>query len=82
MNNKHTRPTQAEQLIRYLADHGTITALEAVSDLNIYRLSARIFELKHNYGLNITTSNETRRRSDGSYVTFTRYTLEAEDVRA
>ena len=43
-NNK--RPTQCQRLEQYFKDFGSITQLEALRDLGIYRLSSRIFEMK------------------------------------
>ncbi len=46
--------TQADQLVRYLEEFGSVTPLEALRDLGIMRLGARIWELKKR-GANITT---------------------------
>ena len=38
--------TQTERVYEYLKEYGSITALEALRDLGIMRLGARIFELR------------------------------------
>lgn len=43
-NNK--RPTQCERIIDYLHRFGSITQLEALSDLGCLRLASRISELR------------------------------------
>ena len=43
-NNK--RPTQCKRLEQYFKDFGSITQLEALADLGIFRLSSRISEMK------------------------------------
>lgn len=43
-NNK--RPTQCERLKKYFEDFGSITQLEALADLGIFRLASRISEMK------------------------------------
>lgn len=39
-------PIQADRIVKYMQDNGSITALEALRDLGCLRLGARIFELK------------------------------------
>lgn len=43
-NNK--RPTQCQRLEQYFKDFGSITQLEALRDLGIFRLASRISEMK------------------------------------
>lgn len=38
--------TQNERLLMHLKQHGTIQPMEAWSDLGIYRLGARIYDLR------------------------------------
>jgi len=40
------KSTQTDDLIVYLQRHGRITPLEALDQLGIFRLAARIFEVK------------------------------------
>lgn len=38
--------TQNERVWEYLQEHGTITAKEAMDELGIFRLGARVYELR------------------------------------
>ena len=50
-NNK--RPTQADRIIRYMQDFGSITQMQALQDLGCLRLASRISELrKSGYAIN------------------------------
>lgn len=40
------KATQAERVLQYMRDFGSITPLEAMSDLGVMRLAARIADLK------------------------------------
>lgn len=44
MENK--KPTQCERIRKYLKDFGSITQLQALSDLGIMRLASRISEMR------------------------------------
>ena len=50
--------TQENRILNYLKDHGTITTLEAITQLGITQAPARIWGLKRR-GINI----KTRRKS-------------------
>lgn len=57
--------TQNKELLEYLQDHGSITPLEALSKLGIYRLSARIFDLRqdgHRIETNMVEEKDRRGR--------------------
>lgn len=43
---KHTRPTQAQRILDYLNDFGSITQAQAIHDLGVMRLASRISELR------------------------------------
>lgn len=62
--------TQQEKILTFLQNHGSITSLEAMQELRIYRLSARIKDLRDK-GWRITTHNEPHARG-----THARYTLD------
>lgn len=50
-NNK--RPKQADRIIRYMQDFGSITQMQALQDLGCLRLASRISELrKSGYAIN------------------------------
>ena len=59
MNAKGEKhPTQVQRLRKYLIAHQRITPLDAWSKLGIYRLSARIHELRQmGYGINSTKTD-------------------------
>lgn len=40
------RETQNKKVLKYMQQHGSITTAEAAHHLRIYRLSARIFDLR------------------------------------
>lgn len=42
----HSRPTQNQRILDYIAEFGGITQLEALRDLGVLRLASRITELK------------------------------------
>ena len=57
--------TQNAELLEYLEKYGRITPLEALAKLGIYRLSARIFDLRaagHNIETNILEEKDRRGR--------------------
>lgn len=43
---KNKRPTQVERIKKYIKDFGSITTLEAFTELGIVRLGARISEMR------------------------------------
>ena len=62
---------QKEQLLNYLKKHNSITPLEALSELGIYRLSARIHDLRSD-GIGITTL----RMETGNNKNYAKYILD------
>lgn len=42
----NSNPTQAQRILEYMQTHGGITQFDAMRDLGVMRLGARIFELK------------------------------------
>lgn len=57
--------TQTQELLEYLQTYGSITPLEALAKLGIYRLSARIFDLRkegHNIETNLVEEKDRRGR--------------------
>lgn len=63
--------TQKERILKYLRDFGSITPLQALRDLGIMRLGARIWELIRD-GWPIETDTEC---SPNRYGQNTRYAL-------
>lgn len=50
---ENRKPTQAQRVLDYIEQFGSITQYEALKDLGIMRLASRVSELKKN-GHNIT----------------------------
>lgn len=77
----HKRPTQADRLLQYLRDFGSITALEAIQDLGILNLKGRIFELRERgiwEGYYIRTTWENVKNRYGENTRIARYVLETQ----
>lgn len=67
--------TQTERIYEYLKEYGSITALEALRDLGIMRLGARIFELRAE-GYPIRSDMVDVKNRFGELTKIARYTLE------
>lgn len=74
LQRKEHNMTQQERIIKYMNDFGSITALEAVSDLGITQLSARICELQ-NKGYEFNKELQTGKNRYGEPTHFIRYSL-------
>lgn len=68
--------TQKELIIQYMNDFGSITTIEAFSDLGITKLTTRISELRRD-GYVIASKRIDKKNSYGKKVKFNRYWLEA-----
>lgn len=44
----NSNPTQAQRILGYMTEHGSITQMEALKDLGVFRLASRISELRKN----------------------------------
>ena len=66
--------TQRERIVRYLKDNGSITALEAVRELGVLQLSARLVELE-NEGYVFDKKREYAQNRYGERVDYIRYSL-------
>ena len=64
--------TQCQEIIEYLDQNGSITPAEAFVELNIYRLAARISDLRRQ-GYKIETEIMSARNWKGKLVHFARY---------
>jgi hypothetical protein len=72
--SRNTRPTQSERVKKYMEDFGSITQLDAIRDLGVLRLSARIMELKQS-GLLIEGKFEKAKNRYGEEVQVKRYAI-------
>lgn len=69
--------SQKHRIVEYLHKEGSITALDAVRDLGILQLSARLVELER-CGYIFHKENETAKNRYGENVHFTRYSIISE----
>lgn len=70
--------TQNEMVYDYLKKKGSITTYEAFTELFITRLSARIFDIKKMYNLDIKEEWITKKNRYGKSCSFKKYILEGE----
>lgn len=75
------RPTQAQRVVQYIRDFGSITRAEAMSDLGVANLPAVIDDLRHQHGYNIRTNIIKAKNRYGEKITYANYTFE-EDADA
>lgn len=71
----NSKPTQCDRIRQYIKDFGSITTLEAFTELGVVRLGARISEMRKR-GENITDETETVKNRYGEKCTIKRYYLE------
>lgn len=69
--------TQTERILQYLKDFGSITQLQALSDLGVMRLGARIWDLRQ-AGYPITRRMVGSKNRYGEAVSFAEYRLGGE----
>lgn len=72
MANK--RPTQAQRIINYIDEHGSITRLDSSCKLFIFELSSRIISLEKR-GWVFKKQRETIKNSFGESKSFVRYSI-------
>ena len=68
------KATQAERVLAYIEDFGSITQLDALNDLGVMRLASRISDLKK-LGYPITSNVEAVRNRYGENCYIKRYSL-------
>lgn len=64
--------TQKERILKYLDDFGSISPLEAMRDLGVMRLGARIWELIRD-GWPIVKETESAKNRYGQTTRYARY---------
>lgn len=69
--------TQKEMVLQYIADFGSITSMQAFSDLGVTQLATRISELKEK-GYQFKTEPQTAKNRYGKPVHFVKYYLNNE----
>ena len=66
--------TQCERILRYIDEHGSITAKEAMNELGIMRLASRIADLKAD-GWEIDTTTECSMNRYGEKTHYAKYSM-------
>lgn len=66
---------QCERILKYLSDFGSITQMEAISDLGIMRLASRISDLRKD-GYPIVREMVKGKKRYGESTCYARYRLE------
>ena len=66
-------PTQAQRVLDYIKDFGSITRAEAMSDLGIANLPAVVDILRHRQGHNIETLEIKAKNRYGQNITYAKY---------
>lgn len=66
--------TQKQRVLDYIEQFGSISSLEAFRDLGVTRLSAVIFNLRHD-GIGIESDTEESINRFGEKARFSRYRL-------
>lgn len=70
----HSKPTQNQRILDYIAEFGSITQLEALQDLGVMRLASRISDLKRQ-GYNIASSIDVVKNRYGEKCRVKRYSI-------
>ena len=70
------KATQKGKILRYCAEHGSITVREAFEKLHINSPTKRISELRR-AGYDVQTITESRAKDSGETVTYKRYFIKA-----
>lgn len=68
------KKSQNEVVLQLLKDHGFITTYHAFRH-GITRLPARIWDLRHKYGIEITSERRSYKAKDGKYKHYDIYKL-------
>lgn len=66
--------SQRDRILTYMHDEGSITALEAVRELGVLQLSARLVELEKR-GYRFNKKQESSLNRYGEKVYYTRYSI-------
>lgn len=65
---------QCERIVDYMKRFGSITTMDAFTDLGVTRLASRIHDLREG-GMHIMSTTETRKNRFGETVHYARYTI-------
>ena len=70
----NSRPTQAERVLDYINEFGSITQFDAFRDLGVMRLASRVSELKKD-GIPVVSKVEAVKNRFGEKCHIKRYSL-------
>jgi hypothetical protein len=74
-------PTQAQRVLQYMRDFGSITRGEALMQISVANLPAVIDVLRNKQGYHIITEEVEGKNRYGQKVTYARYYIEeSEDI--
>ena len=71
---REQRLTQSMKILKYMMDFGSITPIEALKDLGVMMLGARIYDLEKQ-GFSILHERETGKNRYGEKTSYARYRL-------
>ena len=71
---QHSKPTQNDRILDYIAENGSITQLEALTELGVMRLASRISDLKRK-GYSIKSENITVKNRYGEKCSIRSYSI-------
>ena len=74
-----SRPTQKSEILAYMKAGHRITSMQAIEMFGATRLSAIIYELRHDDGYNIITHDRIGKNRYGGVVQYAEYELVKED---
>jgi hypothetical protein len=69
-----TKKTQCDMILDYMMEFGSITALQAISDLSCFRLASRIFDLRRK-GVKINEKTVRVAKRMGGFTNISQYSL-------
>lgn len=72
------KATQAERILTYINEFGSITQIEALTDLGVMRLASRISDLKRQ-GYPITSNVEAVKNRYGEKCYIKRYSMKVKN---
>lgn len=67
--------THKDRVLKYMQDYGSITSLDAIREFGNTRLSASIWILRHEDGIEIDSIFESCKNRYGETVSYARYYL-------
>lgn len=72
--------TQCERILKFMKEHGSINPMQAMKDLGVMRLAARVADLKK-AGYKISRRTVTGRNRYGEPVSYAEYRLEGDSAQ-